>query len=292
MTTRESKENEATFVISKTEEGFRVYSPLQPAQSYTVSGSAESPLCTCIEFQNHIGDLQWRCVHIEAVLRQLKKSPDPETTSPKGSPQGPSEPSRNGKRNGKGKGPADAQMILKRSISPDGRIDSLSVEFLCPVGKATEEEIKAKAHSTMQLQNAIAQEFLKENGKGPAPSPQPPAVQHVASHPVPARLISIGGMNGQYGRSLFITIQADGQTLRLFGGYKRLRAALADAGYGNLLARIEEGTLLNLPCRVVTKPNGNGRYPAIAQVLPADEPTVERRASWRTRPCYQIRRNW
>lgn len=279
MTTQEKKGNEAMFVISRTEEGFRVYSPLQPAQSYTVSGSAESPLCTCVEFQNHIGDLHWRCIHIEAVLHQLKKQPEPEPSPAQGKPEHSPEPSRNGKRNGKAKGSPDAQMILKRSVSPDGRIDSLSVEFLCPVGKATEEEIKAKALSTMQLQNAIVGEFLNGNGKGPTPSPQPPAVQKVAEYPVPARLISIGGMNGQYGRSLFITIQANGQTLRLFGGYKRLRAALTDAGYGNFSARIEEGLLLNLPCRVVTKPNGNGRYPAIAQVLPADEPAAQRRAS-------------
>ncbi|OQW40704.1 MAG: hypothetical protein A4C66_10625 [Nitrospira sp. HN-bin3] len=279
MTTQEKKENEATFVISRTEEGFRVYSPLQPAQSYTVSGSADAPLCTCLEFQNHIGDLHWRCEHIEAVLRQLKKHPEPGPSQAQDKPDHPSEPSRNGKRNGKAKGSPDAQMILKRSVSPDGRIDSLSVEFLCPVGKVTEEEIKAKALSTMQLQNVIVGEFLNGNGKGPTPSPQPPAVQKVAEYPVPARLISIGGMNGQYGRSLFITIQANGQTLRLFGGYKRLKAALTDAGYGNFSARIEEGLLLNLPCRVVTKPNGNGRYPAIAQVLPADEPAAQRRAS-------------
>lgn len=279
MTTKESKDSEAPFVISRTDEGFRVYSPLQPAQSYTVSGNSEAPLCTCVDFQNHVGDLRWRCAHIEAVLRQLKKHPEPAQPPDQGSHGVPSEAPRNGKRNGKTKGSADVQMMLKRSVSPDGRIDSLSVEFLCPVGKATDDEIKARAQTTMQLQDAIVREFLKGNGKGPFPPPQATAGhQEADSQPVSALLVSIGGMNGQYGRSLFITIQASGQTLRLFGGYKRLRAALADAGYGSYPGRIAEGTLLNLPCRVVTKPNGNGRYPAIAQVLPAEEP-AQRRAS-------------
>ena len=38
-------------VIVRTDDGFRVYSPANPARSYTVSGGLEHPTCTCPEFQ-------------------------------------------------------------------------------------------------------------------------------------------------------------------------------------------------------------------------------------------------
>src|SRR5438067_3051981 len=43
-------------------------------------------------------------------------------------------------------------MLLKRSISPDGRIDSVSVEFSMPVSDVSNGEIKDKALKTLQLQ--------------------------------------------------------------------------------------------------------------------------------------------
>src|SRR5207248_151010 len=72
-----------------------------------------------------------------------------------------------------------AQMLIKRSVSPDGRIDSVSVEFSMPVADISNGEIKEKALKTLQLQKEIVGAFLKLNGqKAPAatghgPQPQP-----------------------------------------------------------------------------------------------------------------------
>src|SRR5437870_1290918 len=69
------------------------------------------------------------------------------------------------------------QMLIKRSVSPDGRIDSVSVEFSMPVADISNGEIKDKALKILQLQKEIVDAFLKLNGeKAPAnaaPSPAP-----------------------------------------------------------------------------------------------------------------------
>src|SRR5207248_1906263 len=58
-----------------------------------------------------------------------------------------------------------AVMTLKRSVSPDGRIDSLSVELSCPIDQVASADIKARANSMLTLQREIASGFLKPNGK-------------------------------------------------------------------------------------------------------------------------------
>ena len=47
------------------------------------------------------------------------------------------------------------QMLIKRSVSPDGRIDSVSVEFSMPVSDISNGEIKDKALKILQLQKEI-----------------------------------------------------------------------------------------------------------------------------------------
>src|SRR5439155_2927304 len=58
-----------------------------------------------------------------------------------------------------------AQMQIKRSVSPDGRIDSVSVEFSMPVSDISNGEIKDKALKTLQLQKELVGAFLKLNGQ-------------------------------------------------------------------------------------------------------------------------------
>src|SRR5439155_3372252 len=53
-----------------------------------------------------------------------------------------------------------AQMFLKRSVSPDGHINALSVEFSMPVSDISNGEIKDKALKTLQLQKEIVGAFL------------------------------------------------------------------------------------------------------------------------------------
>jgi hypothetical protein len=56
-------------------------------------------------------------------------------------------------------------MLLKRSVSPDGRVDSLSVEFSCAVDQVSAGDIKTTAFKTLQLQAEIVDGFLAGNRK-------------------------------------------------------------------------------------------------------------------------------
>lgn len=62
-----------TLVISRTDDGFRVYSPAAPTRSYTVNGSPEAPTSTCPDFEH--GAPGQHCKHIQAALEELNMQP-------------------------------------------------------------------------------------------------------------------------------------------------------------------------------------------------------------------------
>src|SRR5439155_26186352 len=104
-------------IISLNDEGnFRVYSPLSPSKSYTVSGTPEGPKCTCSDFEEHKNDPDWKCNHMLAVLNLLNKSNEPPTYEQE--PQAVKEETMAEIVKG-------LEMHIKRSVSLDGRIDSL-----------------------------------------------------------------------------------------------------------------------------------------------------------------------
>src|SRR5439155_1759081 len=116
------------------------------------------------------------------------------------------------------------QMLIKRSVSPDGRIDSVSVEFSMPVADISNGEIKDKALKTLQLQKEIVGAFLKLNGEkapanaAPTPAPLPQGNQgNGDGKPVFARMIDIGKVNGKWGERLCINVQVGDRRCRLFG---------------------------------------------------------------------------
>ncbi len=256
-----------TLVISKTEQGFRVYAPAGKARPYFVTGTAEAPSCTCPDFQNHNEDPAWRCKHVLAVFKgeNGRTSAD----SGNGSAQAPANGGRQ-RPNGV------AQMILKRSVSPDGRIDALSVEFAYPVANVTSQEIERQAGAVLKLQHGIVTQFLGGDGANGSPAAPKPAAPSRAVPALPtdeaveAELVSIGGADGKWGRRLFITVAARGKILRLYGNSKQLADAIAAAGFPEMAEETTEGTALNVPCRVVTRPIKDGRYLAIEKVLPAE----------------------
>ena len=279
---RQERATTETLVISRTEEGFRVYSPAYPTKSYIVSGSPEAPVCSCPDFEHHQGDGEWRCKHILAVLEHVAK-PDscvPQTESHRDEERGAIQEEAGAKPKRKRLVPAAngiPQMLIKRSVSPDGRIDSLSVEFSCPVEKIPVGEIRSKAEGILDLQSDVIESFLSRNGRG-AKEEAPASPQNGA---VPAKMLSIGGMDGKWGRRLFINVQANGQTLKLFGNRKQLGEALTTAGYPYLADHVNEGASFNLPCRIITKPSGDGRYTNIEKVLPVPMPQAQPQRGWR-----------
>ncbi len=271
---RKEKAERETLIISRTDDGFRVYSPEWPTTIYTVSGSPEEPRCSCPDFEIHQSDPEWRCKHILAVLNQLEKSKD---QSGEADPYGEEErrgnqeegqvPEKPEKKEPKTKRNGASQMVIKRSISPDGRIDSLSVVFACPLGKTSLEEIKSRAVNTLKLQAEIVKSFLEVNGKENGPKG---AKGDDTDGSLPAQMLRIGGMNGKWGWRYFIDVDISGRRSKLFGTRKELAGYITAAGFPNLAERIENGLILKLPCRVIAKPSDDGRFLNIEKVLPIE----------------------
>lgn len=271
---RKERAASETYVVLYENEGFSVYSPADPTKKqYLVSGSPEAPACTCPDSQYHKTYPQWRCKHILAAFDHIRKEEaDTEAAEERKAIQAESQAAEKAKRKRNGSNRnngSHSQMLLKRSVSPDLRIDSLSVEFSCPVDKVSVQEIKDSAQKILLLQSQIVESFLNANQKETLSQQSQPQQGNGAQ---PAQLLSIGGMNGKWGRRLFINVQMNGQTSKLFGNQKQLAEALTSAGYPQFANSIAEGNQLNLPCRAITKPSDDGKYINIERVLPLEPP--------------------
>jgi hypothetical protein len=157
---------EELFVIPTTDEGWRVRSAHNPSRYYLVSGDGEGLRCGRPDFETHSEDPNWTCKHILAVQDYQTKTgaahsaTDAYALEERAAIQAeasPREASNVQPANGKSQ---PAQMSIKRSISPDGRIDSISIEFSSIVDDATVDEIKSRALKTLKLQTEIVRSFL------------------------------------------------------------------------------------------------------------------------------------
>lgn len=266
-------------VISRTEEGFRVRSATDSTTSYLVSGSLDAPSGTCPDFRFHEDDPAWRCKHILAVLNQVSgangrasETDFDEVEKELALRQEGRFQKQEQKRTARG---SAAQMLIKRSVSPDGRINCLSIEFACAVEGLSKGEITARALAILEFQDEIVRRFLNAH---PHEGDQRTAVKQSEQEAISAQMISIGGMDTQWGRRLFITIRANSRTFKLFGSRKQLAQAVTAAGFPDLAERIEEGAYLNLPCRVITRPSEDGRFLNVERVLPIEPPPPQKRA--------------
>lgn len=269
---REDKEKTEQFVVAKSDEGYRVFSPMSPATQFVVTDTGDDMTCTCPDFAENGGDQDWCCTHIKAVHAYMNTQQQHRgecsavgAAEHNGTPP-PKEPTGVKKSNSGG---SDASMLIKRSVSPDGHVDSLSVEFSLPVGKLSLDEIKQSAERALKLETEITSTFLKQNGAKQSNRNGSPA--RVNGSPqasgISARLLNIEAMDTRRGRSLYINVLVNNQVAKLFGDEESLIAALASAGYANWPEQLVEGIELNLPCRAVTK--RNGKYLNIDRLLPA-----------------------
>lgn len=280
LETRQERAENGTLIVSKTEEGFRVYSIHSPSKIYLVKQEGERWTCTCPDFEFHKADTTWRCKHILAVAPwpanksgEAPASPDQPFVEPPVSTEGAKQPPRRRKpQQDQPTPPVPVQMMMKRSVSPDGRIDSISVEFSLPVSGYSNGEIKQRALSTLELQKEIVGAFLKLNGQkpitGPSPVLQPAKQEKADGKPVFARMLDIGKVNGKWGERFCINMQVNGRRSRLFGSAEQLAEHVRAAGYEIEPENIEEGLRLNLACRAVTKPSDDGKYLNVERVLP------------------------
>ena len=279
---RQERADTELFVISKTEEGFRIYSPASSGKQYLVMLNGETPQCSCPDFEGNKTDRLWRCKHILAVLNQLAKGQPPaaeedpydakEREAIQDQDQPPEKKRTRTPRNG------TSQTIIKRRVSPDGQIDSLSVKLSIPTDKATEEEIKQQAEKALKLQAEIVAGFLNGSNSHNEGINQPQNNHHgeptggnggPGNGAVPAQMLNVGGMNTKRGWKFFINVQVNGQTSKLFGSRKELGEFVAAAGFPQLADRVDQGLMLNLPCRVTTERSPDGRYLNIDRVFPA-----------------------
>jgi hypothetical protein len=280
---RQERAQKGVLVASRVEGGYRVYSTDNPAQQYAVRWNGERLTCTCPDFVFHEDDPNWRCKHILAVAPFDNNQPElPEpaehASAPAAAPMAaPADGSPNNNPARKRRTPKDssspASMLIKRSVSPDGRIDSVSVEFSMPVADLTAGEIKDRALSTVQLQKEIVSSFLKVNGTG-AQDSQPPATSQPApiqgngnGHGVFATMLDIGKVNGKWGDRLCIVFDMNGSRTRLFGSAKQLAEHIEAAGYRVRPEEVAPGLRLNLPCQVTTKRSDDGKYVNIDRVF-------------------------
>ena len=262
---------EETFIVRKGDEGYRVCSTRDPSKQFTVTGLPDDPQCDCPDFAHPDRPPEWQCKHILAALKSSGELPVNRvngTPVPAGSRGADGPPPRTEKKAPNGRNGRGAVMLLKRSVSPDGRIDSLSVEFSVPVNSTTTTAIKEYAATILALQSDIVAGFLKTNGNGrPAKAAEngKPTVPAVAGEP--AQLLNVATMTTRRGQSLFLNIRVNQQVLKYFGTEKQLAEAVKAAGYPDLAGIVANGVTLNLPCRAVTKPNG--KYTNVERLLPA-----------------------
>lgn len=255
---RQARAKHEPWIIAETENGHRIHSPTSGGRPYLVTGIPDAPQCTCLDYQSHAEDSMWRCKHILAVEARFgdATSRNAIETGSSRFPIPAAQPSVLTR-------PGQTQMLLKRSVSPDGRIDALSVEFTCPVEEGAAEAIASQAEYLLKLQKRIVERFL--NG---TPRARTPAL--FAESPAEgqsAHLLRIGGADGKWGRRLFFTIQANGQVLRLYGSQKQLAEHLKGAGYLAHAGNVREDVQLGLPCRILTEPGKNG-FVKVVKVLP------------------------
>ena len=263
-----------TFVIAKTEHGFRVCSPLTPAKQFIVTGIPDNPECTCENFVHPERPPDWQCEHILVVLNQpngtgpMLQNETSRVESVNGN--GTAEPPKNGRKRGpNGKNGKGSIMLLKRSVSPDGRIDSLSIEFSSPLGSMSDEEIIVHAGKTIAVQTAIAGGFLTANGSnGNGKSSHQNGETAVPNDAVAARMVGVSKINSRFGARPVLNVQVGAEVLKLFGSMKQLAEAVKAAGYDAVAQKLVEGMKFDLPCRVVTKPNGE--YVNVDRVYPPE----------------------
>ena len=291
---RHASVEQGVLVASRMDDGYRVYSTDNPSQQYAVRFNGERLTCTCPDFVFHQADPEWQCKHIMAVAPFDDHVPEIPEPAPEGESDGtefppiteaaaPAEEPPNQPPARKRRSPKDASvpasMLIKRSVSPDGRIDSVSVEFSMPVAELSAGEIKDRALKTVQLQRDIISSFLQMNDNGPhPPHPAAPARPVLVErtngdgHPVFATMLDIGKVNGKWGDRLCIVFDMKGNRTRLFGSPKQLAEHIEAAGYRVRPEEIAPGLRLNLPCQVTTKPSDDGKYVNIERVFAAERP--------------------
>lgn len=268
--------DDALWVVKADDDGFQVYNPAEPDRVYRVSGNRAEPQCTCPEFRWKMsGNANEGCAHIGAVMGYLgeyelpQPKPNGRERMASGNGSHPA-PAAGGNGNGGELGASAAMLMLKRSVSPDGKINSLSVEFALPIGGLLPQEVRDCALRGLACQEDIVATFLSD-----APVPASGNGYNESSDTrdgaVPATLRDVGGMNTRWGWRNFINVETDGGVYKLFGNRKQLGEHLASVGQSRRGEQINKGTVLNIPCMAVLAASDDGRYTNVVELYPSPQ---------------------
>lgn len=265
--TRVERAEREVFVITQGADGYHVRSARTPANSYLVTQAEDTWLCNCPDFEAHAAeDAAWQCKHILAVKNRFPEAQGYDSDERAAIQAESSIPETSNTD------AAPAQMVIKRSVSPDGRIDSVSIEFSLPVARTSADEIKSQAQKALRLQTEIARQFLDMNSKRPpVASPQRPQNGNGSSgngSTAAARVLDLGVTNGPYGERFFLNVAVGRDRARLFGSAKKIATALQALGEDIPPEVLEAGMRFNLPCRVLTERSDDGRYLNVTQLMP------------------------
>lgn len=168
-----------------------------------------------------------------------------------------------------------SRMMVRRSLSPDGLINSVTVEIDLSIDGLSAKEIRARGLKALELETQIARAHFsiamplqplslvkpktKDNSGNGADGGEDLAA--------PARLLDIGKTkNGGY----FINVKVGGKKAKLFGSKMEMVRQLAGIGQDLTPEAISEGLQLDFSCRAITKLSEDGRYLNVVRLLPRD----------------------
>ena len=175
------------------------------------------------------------------------------------------------------------QMTLKRSVSPDGHINSFSVELTIPGSDESGPYPGPEVLAALEHQESVVGEFMKnctrnngrERGQQRGNGTQQGNGHDHPTGPVPAVLRDVGGAQTRYGWRYFLNVDIDGRTYKLFGTPQKLSEHLAGIGLGGI--PIEHGESIDQPCMAVLGKSQCGRYTNVVQLLTRDHQRSVRR---------------
>jgi hypothetical protein len=229
--------------------------------------------CTCPDFQVRIAQEGRICKHIAAAAITAL-APQVGVSSPANG---------NGSVRANGNGSADVSPLvfrIRRSVQTDGKA-AVQVEVQARVTN-DEEQDRETASYAYELLDRLASRAAKngapsdnnahrESDSPSAATPTPIKPRRVTAasktSPVPAVITKIDRMKTRQGESLFLKVDVNGETVRVFGRSEELAERLEASGYDIPASEIEAGMELHLPC-LVKLGQGNSGYKIIEEFLP------------------------
>ena len=241
---RSTPASSSMIVSRRDDDTYRVYDANMKGSVATVTVQGDELDCSCGGRARSEPGMSRACDHLRTILERL-----------------PDEHSASLKQRG-------CQLLLKRSVSPDGRIDALSVELSTAVDPRDQDLLLRRGEYLLDLQERLAQTFRlgqadrrPKAGKNGHVQRQPDLRPQRHDLPgQPARALSVGAIDTRYGRRFFLKMEVDGKQCRFFGSRAKVAKALGDAGYPIEARALYEGLEVGIDCRARTKKSKDGRY--------------------------------